>query len=122
MEKQNIHPKLRKAIQIMYREHKCYVRKETCSLEMFIKHDGLKQGFVLNTTLFLLIMDDIIMVTERELQKLHIGYNKLNPTKISERAFADDPIIFCVSGKRVTRTSNNMRRKNDEAKNENKYK
>ena len=61
---------------------------------MFEIKDGLQQGGILSPILFIIIMDDVIKATQKRVKSLLVGYNKLQPIKVSDCAFADDLVIL----------------------------
>ena len=78
------------AIKSIYNRCTNYVRMHNTKSSTFTTQDGLRQGGVLSPTLFIILMDEVLKQCDKKTKKLHVGYNKLKPSCISECMFADD--------------------------------
>ena len=94
---------LRDAIKSIYRTCTNYVRTHNSRSTTFSTNDGLRQGGVLSPTLFIILMDDVVKKCNEKTKKLHIGYNKLQPSNLSECVFADDIALFASNVENLTR-------------------
>lgn len=104
LRQRGVKQELRKAIESLYDNNKCYVRKNNLQTEKFRIEEGLRQGGVMSPALFITVMDDVIKAITSRVKKVHIGYNKLKPIGISECAFADD-VMICASKEEDLRES-----------------
>nr|CAH7758698.1 unnamed protein product [Callosobruchus chinensis] len=96
LKKRGINTHLRKCIQSMFNGNICYIRKDHMSSESFGISDGLRQGGVLSTTLFIMVMDDTIKAVKGKTKKVHVGFYQMRSIDLSVCAFVDD-LLVCAS-------------------------
>lgn len=73
-----------------------YVKYENRESEVFLVKDRLQKGVVLNLTLFITIMDDIIKEIRKKTKQLREDFRNLKRVRISECAFIDD-VVMCAA-------------------------
>uniref|UniRef100_A0A1Y1JWU5 Reverse transcriptase domain-containing protein n=1 Tax=Photinus pyralis TaxID=7054 RepID=A0A1Y1JWU5_PHOPY len=93
LERRKVDTKLVRAIRSIYNNNINYVIHRNRISVGFETQQGLRQGGVLSPTLFNIFMDEILTTCKPKLQKLHIGYKKLEPIGITQCLFADDLVI-----------------------------
>lgn len=84
--------------------------------ETFEINDGLKQGGVMSPLLFIVVMDDVIKATKKEIRTVNIGYHMMKKVCISVCAFADD-LVMCAANEANLRENLNIWEKELTARN-----
>lgn len=95
----NVKTNLLQAIQSIYNKTINYVRTGNMKSDEFNTVEGLRQGGVLSPILFVLLIDEVIKETRTKTKTLKVGYRHMQPTEITECAFADDLILFASNEK-----------------------
>jgi hypothetical protein len=94
LKENNVNKGLVKAAQSFYKKCRCYVRTRNNKSEEFVVTAGVKQGDVLSSYLFIILMDDVFKQIKLKMRKYQIGSWKMKPINISELVYADDIVLF----------------------------
>lgn len=71
-----------------------YVRIRHENSEMFETMRGVRQGCVLSSLLFSLVLDEAIKDARREVKPYEVGYWKMEMIRVSEVCYVDDMVIL----------------------------
>lgn len=88
-------------IRVLYKENKNKVKTHNNESTEFISKIGLKQGCVLSSLLFSILINDVINACNQKCSKMGIGIWRLSQVTLRDPLFAGDMILVAEPEKKV---------------------